>query len=103
MRDDIAEEFFRNNVKMEKNKIQFFYIEFNGAWVEIHLRVSSSENYITLSDATGCPDWSKNLDRGVFQHAESANLLSDLLPDHSSYKSFKKSLSFAFLSNIAWR
>ena len=33
VRDDIAEEFFRNtcNVKMEKNKIQCFYLEFNGA------------------------------------------------------------------------
>ena len=71
VRDDIAEEFFRNNVKMEKNKIQFFYIEFNGAWVEIHLHVSSSENYIMLSEATGYPDCSKNLHMGVFQHAES--------------------------------
>ena len=31
VRDDIAEDFFRNNVKMEKNKIQCFYLEFNGA------------------------------------------------------------------------
>ena len=54
--DDIAEEFFRNNVKIEKNKIRFFYIEFNGVWVEIHLHVSPSENFIMLSDTTGCPD-----------------------------------------------
>ena len=31
VRDDIAENFFRNNVKIEKNKTQLFYIEFNSA------------------------------------------------------------------------
>ena len=69
--DDIAWKLFRNNVTLKENKIQFFYIEFNGAWIENHLRVSSSENYNMLSKATGCPNCSKNLHRGVFQHAES--------------------------------
>ena len=52
-------------------KIQFLSIEFDGAWVENHLHVSSNENRNMLSNATGCPDRSKNLHMGVFQHAES--------------------------------
>ena len=68
----IAWKLFRNNVTIKENKIQNFFIEFNnGAWIENHLRVSSSKNSNMLSDAAGCPNCSKNLRRGVFQHAES--------------------------------
>ena len=66
MKDDYAEEVFWNNLKIIENKIQLFYIEFNGAWVENHLHMSSSENRSMLSNATSCPDHSKN-----FHHGES--------------------------------
>ena len=51
---------------MKENEIQNFYIEFNGAWIENHVRVSSTKNLNMMSNATGCPNCS-----GVFQHAES--------------------------------
>ena len=56
---------------MKENKIQNFYIEFNGAWIENHVRVSSTKNLIMMSNATGCPNCSEILSSGVFQHAES--------------------------------
>ena len=56
VRDDIAEELFRNNVKMVENKIQFFYIEFNCTWVEIHSHVSSSKMRNMLSNDNGWHD-----------------------------------------------
>ena len=52
-------------------KVQFFYIKFNGAWVENPLHISSSENRNMLSNAICCPDRSKNLHRVVFHHGES--------------------------------
>ena len=42
-----------------------------GAASQIHTRVSSSENYDMLSNATGYPNCSKNPHMGVFQYAES--------------------------------
>ena len=71
MRDDNAEEVFWDNLEMIENKIQLFYIEFNGVWVENHLHISSSENRNMLSNATCCLDCSKNLHRVVFHHAKS--------------------------------
>ena len=37
VRDDIAQEFFQNNVQMEKKS--FFYKGFNSTWVKTHLHV----------------------------------------------------------------
>ena len=54
MRDNIVEEFFQNKVKMKENKIQLFYTEFNGVWVEDGLPVKRR--------------WLASLHRGVFQH-----------------------------------
>ena len=71
MRDDNAEKVFRNNLIKIENKIQLLYIEFNGAWVENHLHMSSNENRNMLSNATCCPDRFENLHRVVFHHAES--------------------------------
>ena len=48
-RDDIAWKLFRNNVTMRENKIQNFFMEFNGAWIENHLHLSSSKNRDMLS------------------------------------------------------
>ena len=42
-----------------------------GAASQNHMHMSSSENCNMLSNAKGCPDCSKKLRRGVFQHAES--------------------------------
>ena len=39
--------------------------------LENHLHMSLSENGNVLSIATGCPKCSKNLHRGVVQHAQS--------------------------------
>ena len=43
--------------------------------MELEMKITctcqSSENYNMLSNATGYPNCSKNLHRGVFQHAES--------------------------------
>ena len=56
MRDDInCIKVFRNNVKMKENNNYSFFIEFNNAWVENHLHVSSSKNCSMLSNATGYP------------------------------------------------
>ena len=66
VRDDIAEELFRNNVKMVENKIQFFYIEFNCTWVEIHLHESSIKIRIMLSNDDGWLDCFKRYAHGVF-------------------------------------
>ena len=56
MRDDInCIKVFRNNVKMKEDNNYSFFIEFNSAWVENHLNVSSSKNRSMLSNATGYP------------------------------------------------
>ena len=52
-RDDIARKLFRKIVTMKENKIQNFCIQFNRAWIENHLHVSSSNNRNMLSNATG--------------------------------------------------
>ena len=86
IRDHIAWKIFRNNVKI-KRKIQISCIVLNGAWIENHLHVSSSENRSMLSTPTGYPVYSENLHKRVFQCAES-KLQSDLLSDHTRHTSF---------------
>ena len=53
-----------------------------GAATPNHMHVSSIKNCNMLSNATGYPDCSKNLQLGVFSMLN-PNLLLDLLPDHS--------------------
>ena len=58
-----------------------------GAASQNHMNVSSSKNYNTLSNATGCPNCPKKLKRGFF------NMLNpNLLSDHSSNTSLKAGL-----------
>ena len=45
---------------MKGNKIQFFCKEFNGAWGNNHMHVSSSENLYMQTNATDCPDCCKS-------------------------------------------
>ena len=65
-RDDITRNFFRNYVTMKENQIHNFCIQFNGAWIENHLHVSSSKNHNMLSNATGCTNCSKKYAQGGF-------------------------------------
>ena len=87
-RDNIAWKLFQDYVTMKENNIQNFRIEFNGAWIENNLRVSSCKNLHMLSNATGCPNCSKICSAGFFNMLN-PNLPSDLLADYSSNKSFK--------------
>ena len=61
----------------------------HGNFIENHLHVSSNKNRNMLSNATGCPDFSKNLHGGSVFDMLNPNLPSDLLSDHSSNTSFK--------------
>mgnify|MGYP001800886055 CR=1 FL=1 len=82
VRDDIAEKLFRNNVKMVENKIQFFYIEFNCTWVQIHSHVSSSKMRNMLSNDDGWHDCFKKYAHGGLQHAESQFATKNQYYDH---------------------
>ena len=79
---------FQIKVTMNENKIQFFYIEFTGAWIEHHLYVSSSKISNMLSNTTGCPNAPKNCTRGLFNMLN-PNLPTDLLSHYSSNRSSK--------------
>ena len=77
---------------MVENKIQFFYIEFNCTWVEIHLHVSSSKMRNMLSNDDGWHDCFKKYAHGVFNMLN-PNLQSDLLSDLCRHACFKLSLT----------
>ena len=87
-RDDIAWKLFWNSVTMEENKIQIFDVEFNGAWIENHLRVSSSKilniccqtPLVALIAPKICTEW--------FFNMLNPNLPSELLSYYSSNTSF---------------
>ena len=64
-------------------------MEFNDAWGENHLHMSSSENRNMLSNACGCRDCSISLHGRNFQYAE-FKLATYLLSDHSRHTSFKE-------------
>ena len=51
-RDDIAWKISKKNVTMKENKIQNFYIEYNGAWIENHLHAGA--------DCNLGPTWEQN-------------------------------------------
>ena len=46
-----------------------------GAASRNHMHMTSSQNCNMLSNATGCSNCSKNMHRGVFQHAESKHAM----------------------------
>ena len=95
-RDDIALIIFRNNVTMKENKIQNFCIPFNGAWIEKNLHVSSSKN---RNNAVIRPNCSKNLHKGVFQHAESKFAIRFALWLPKQYKLLLKPMYHACRNN----
>ena len=78
--------FFQNNVKMKENKIQFFYIDLNGAWIRNHLHMSSSAMCCQMPHVI--PIALKINAVRVFNMLN-PNVQSDLLSDHSRHTSFQ--------------
>ena len=88
-RDDIARKLSKNNVTMKEIKIQNFYVEHNGAWIENHLYVSSSssKNCNMLSNDLVAPIAQK-ICTGRFFNMLNPKLPSVLNSDHSRNTSF---------------
>ena len=88
-RDYIALKLFRNNVTMKENKIQNFYIQFNGAWIEIHLHTCHQAKIAICCQTPQVAPIASKICTWGFLNMLNLNVLLDLLSDHSSNTSSK--------------